>query len=476
MAADAQEELRTVFDSFPGIATAKREARGSHVHMHGDGVVLAVVLENNGSGRTAALTVDFILSRMGAGQRLDGRMPVKENAGLACRCATPGARFYRCSHQQAAVFARALRYASARPMGPARPAAALSCTPLSVLLSHAFAAFDRDYRHALAGDPSKPSLGVWCNALRVIDDEGLRQRDLSESTVLSRRGTRAVVRDLERLRWLDVEKTGRGSSLLRLTAAGQRARDTGRQLVDAVEKDWRRRFGEHPVDALGAALAALANQFEIELPWYLTGYGPSDSSLTGGDHVAEKLGPPRIPAHGQDWPAVVRDTQKDAAELPLPALLSQVLAAFTIDYERDIRGYGAGLGFTSNFLQFVGDEGTTLEQASALAGIVGNGKSALERHLVVVVAPGRARDGNRQVYPTPKARRARDSHPHRIMEIEGNWLARYGAYCVTRLRETLTSMDRGFGTDLPNYPDTTSWFFHSMNAGSAATRPRTSTC
>ena len=88
---------------------------------------------------------------------------------------------------------------------------------------------------------------------------------------------------------------------------------------------------------------------------------------------------------------VLRDPQSDVSDLPLPALLSKVLAAFTIDYERERLGW---LGPASNLLQFIDDDGTTLGRAAA-SGVKGNGKSLLERHLVVVVEPGKPSDMNR---------------------------------------------------------------------------------
>ena len=68
----------------------------------------------------------------------------------------------------------------------------------------------------------------------------------------------------------------------------------------------------------------------------------------------------------------------------------------------------------------------TLEQAQTLGRVSGNGKTLHERHLDVVVEPGRPRDMSRRVYPTPKSRRARDAYPHLVMEIEEGWRDAYG--------------------------------------------------
>ncbi len=461
MSAAASRQLLAVCKSFPGIVTARCPATASHLHPPADDAAQAVVVlvfENNTDGKTAQWVVDFIMARVNG-----ARAP-----GLACGCATPKAVFYGCTSQQLDRFQRYLNYASPRPMGYARPPAVLAKTPLSVLLSHAQTAFTRDYGDAISTDRSKPPLGVWSNFLRVIDDQGLDPRQLSKLAILSPRSVRPLARDLERQGWLTVERPAagapkvRGLKILRLTATGRRARDAGPMLIDDVEKHWRERFGEGRVDALRAALAAVANQFQLALPYYLTGYGPSDGSITGGAYLAEDPGPPYIPARGEEWPVVLRDPADDTSELPLSALLSMVLAGFAIDYERERLGM---LGQVSNLLQFVGNDGMTLERASArasagghLGSVTGDGKSGPERHLWVIAEPGRLRDRKRRFYLTPKGIRARDSYPHLVMEIERNWRARYGGGAVGALRAALEALDDELGAGLPSFPNTTTWF------------------
>ena len=171
-----------------------------------------------------------------------------------------------------------------------------SPTHLFILLSHAFQTFCRIYTEAMATDVSEPSLGVWSNLLRPFDDGMLDQRELIRRAVISNRAARALVRDLERLSWLTIEKPARGQTLLKLTPDGQRARTAGARLVNTAVDGFKTQFGDDRSTRLCEALAALANQLEIELPWYLTGYGLTDSSLTGGSHVPGQPGPPRIPA------------------------------------------------------------------------------------------------------------------------------------------------------------------------------------
>ena len=451
------EAIAAVLNGFPGIAT------DSHAHVEADRVVLGLRFEDDQEGEVARLVAEYVFSHMGNGRRLDGRAPIVPEDEPPYGGSTADATWYVCSHQQAANFARMLRYASPEPQGPARPKTVLERQPLSTLLSHAFAAFD--HRLAELRSPTQPSLGIWSNVLRAIPDDGLNRRDFSKRTVLSKRAASGVLRDSERLGWLAVEKKSPRTTTLHLTAPGRQARDAIAALIQDLEADWEKHFGSKRMAALHDALAALVAQFDIELPWCLTGYGPADASITGGNHIAAKAGPPRIPHHGQDWPVVPRERNSDVSHQPLPALLSQALAGFTIDYEREIFGYGAGLNATANLLQHLPDDGISLGDAKSRGEVAGNGKAGAERHLVVVVEPGKPRDLQRRVFLTPKGKRARDSYAHLVTQVEREWRERYGD-CVAELRAALEAIDDQLGEGLPDYPDTTRWFFHSMVAAS----------
>ena len=432
---DPPHELLDIFRCFPGIhaASAARPTRDG-------GVALAMRYEDHLHGKIAQLVVAHIATRVGARQRSDE---------------------VRCDAKQVAPFARLLNYASLRPMGTARPPTTLSATPLPTLLSHALVAFTADYEQLAGDDEANPHLGVWANALRVIDEDGLEQRELGPKAILAQRAVRVVVRDLVAQRWLELTRTpaGRGAKLLRLTAAGRSARDAGAKLATAAERRWRRRFGAATIDGLRTSLTAAANAVDVELPFYLTGYGPSDGNLTGGPYLREEPGPPRIPARGEEWPVVPRSAA--AGNEPLFALLSIALAAFTIDYERERLG---DLRTASTLLQGVPDDGAPLP-AVRDQGVVGNGRSTLERHLVVVVEPRQPGVATRLVHPTPKARRSRDAYPALAQEIERNWQTQLGAKTVANLRTQLETVDAKLEPTLPAFPDPLRWFrqLHDRN-------------
>lgn len=303
-----------------------------------------------------------------------------------------------------------------------------------------------------------PQLGTWANVLRVLDADGTDQRQLARRTVISRRAAEVVVTRLARLGRVAVEnqviagKRGK-TKLVRLTASGEAGMASAATLVDTVQADWRERFGNGAVDRLRDALSTVVDRLPVELPHYPAGYGAADPSVTGGDYVPEDPGPPRIPAHGQDWPVVLRQPGSDTRHLPLTALLSQVLAAFAIDYEREQFG---SLPAASNFLRLVDHDGMTLRCAQALGGVAGNGRSLHERHLDVVVEPGRLRDMSRRVFLTPKGCRIRDAYPQLVREIEDRWSEQY-ATAIPPMRTTLMAINERLDADLRDYPSTTAW-------------------
>ncbi|MDE0420614.1 MAG: hypothetical protein OXK76_06975 [Gammaproteobacteria bacterium] len=431
----AKRRLDAVFSAYPGIV-----AERSRLRAEADGFVVTCAFGAGNLGRAAAWAVDFIADRVGASASTDA-----------------DTTRVRCSATQFVQFQNSLYYASELQVGR-RPNAKVSERPLPTLLGRALGAFAHHYDSTRGEDTSIPPLAVWANALRAIEAEGTDQRQLSRRTVTSKRVAEVVVSRLERRGtvWVAAKAIPgrRGKArIVRLTPDGRAARKAAARLVDTVQEDWRRRFGNDGIVQLRDALSRVVDRLPVELPHYVTGYGAGDPSVTGGDYVVEDPGPPRIPAHGQDWPVVIREPGSAAADLPLPALLSQVLAAFAIDYERERLGH---LSVVSNFLRFVGDQGVTLARAQALGGVSGNGKTLHERHLDVVVEPGRARAKDRRVYLTPKSRRMRDAYPHLVAEIERRWCEEHGD-ALPAMRSALAAMDERFDDDLPDYPDTNGW-------------------
>jgi hypothetical protein len=328
---------------------------------------------------------------------------------------------------------------------------------LSRLLSRALIALAREFELAAAPDDPTPSIVLWSNFLRLFDgDAPIGRRELPGLARLSRRAMRGTVDGLERLGWVTVgcDAEREPSVAVSLTAPARRARDAWRPLAVGAEDRWRRRFGPPWLDALRDGLERLVQQLDLELPHYPTGYGPADVSITGAAGPAagtdpEKLRATRRSPWGTDWSPVPRGNEDSVTGLPLSALLSQALVAFAIDYER----HGLGpLVNAANILRNVGDAGVPFGDLPRLAGVTGNGKSALERHgLVVVDAAASGREG-RSARLTALGRRCRDAYEPLVEKIEAHWAERYGEDIVAILRDTLEAVDPHLDPALPDFP------------------------
>ena len=433
--ASVTDRLNRIGRNFAGIAQPPSAAsfRGHGSHVEAD-----LYFDDSPVGIAARLVTEFIVRRHAT--RIDPA--VHDSPG-------GGRMHFSMDARDATRFARALGYAGTGGLGPARSRREPGGVPLPILLSHALIAFERDY-----GDAGRdaPTLPVWSNVLRVFGSEAVTDRELGNRAILSNRVVRVALRELANQGWLGSDPAR--TRAFRMTDRGAALEAAARQRLAEVEARWRERHGQSVFESLRHSLAAVAGDLELELPWYLTGYGPSDPSLTGGSYLPAEPGPPRVPGRGTEWPVVPRDTSLSATELALSALLSKVLAAFTVDYEEEHLG---PLGAACVFLAQVPDEGIPLQRARALCDVDGTGKSAPERHLCVVIAPGRPRDGSRMVYLTPKARRIRDSYPTLVMDVEERWRERFGAGVLDGLRRALEALDAETLPGTPDYPDTRAW-------------------
>ena len=422
------ERLSRIGNNFPGISSRSFGVRGTRVDAE-------FGFDEGAAGTAARLVLEHIVERHLTPLQVDA----PGDGVMRLTLDTPGAT----------RLARALGYAGTEFLAPERPRSELVGVPLPALLSHALAGLERDYG---AARDDVPTLPVWSNVLRVFGNASLTDRELGERAILSKRVVRVLLRDLTHRGWLAPDPAR--SRAHRLTDLAKTLEAAARQRLIEVEQDWRARHGATLARQLRNGLAAIATRLDLEWPWYLTGYGPGDASLTGGAFLPAETGPPRVPGRGEEWPVVPRDASVPAVELPLPALLSKVLAAFTVDYEEAHLG---PLSAASVFLVQVPGDSISLARASTICDIVGSGRSTPERHLCVVVAPGRPRDGQRMVYLTPKARRIRDSYPALVMDIEARWREEYGAEVLGGLRRALETLDADTAPGTPAYPDATAW-------------------
>lgn len=311
---------------------------------------------------------------------------------------------------------------------------------LPVLLTRLLLTLRRDVDGT--GPPSASSLLLWAHFLRLAGDEPVDARDLPSLARLSRRAVTSAIGT-----WKQHGVAAVDGKAVRLTPEGRALRDEWRSRIEAAEEQWRTRFGRARTDAVRRSLQALVARFDLELPHYPTPYGPADPRITGGAYRPAKEGPPRIPGRGQDWVPVLRDRSSGNAEstvasLPLPALVSQAVVAFTIDYE----SRSAPLPFVANLLRRIPDSGVPLATVPQMFGITGTGASGLERHGFVTVSKRGV------VKLTAVSRRVRDAHDGLVAGIEARWRDLYGDKTVTALRAALEAVAGKLDQNLPDHP------------------------
>jgi len=128
---------------------------------------------------------------------------------------------------------------------------------LSALVSQALLAFTLDFERE-----SRISLPVSANTLRVLDEAGVRVRDLPSVTGVSKEANAMAVGFLERHGCVLVEpdpSAGRGKTV-RLSRKGRGAQDKYRRILGATEEHWRSQLGEDTVDALRGSLGRLVGE------------------------------------------------------------------------------------------------------------------------------------------------------------------------------------------------------------------------
>ncbi|MEM7219365.1 MAG: hypothetical protein AAF515_13450 [Pseudomonadota bacterium] len=323
-------------------------------------------------------------------------------------------------------------------------------TPLPVLLAHVLLKLEKDYQNARQEVPPLPFL---LNLLRVLNGNGVRTKDLPQLARLSIRAARMATQIAEKRDWVRVEKAAGGGRLIRLTSRGETLNRAGLKRLKATETSWRSRYGDENLNALRTHAADLVAQLDLEYPHYPSGYGLEDNSVHGGNFTAGEDGPPRIPSHGAEWSVVIRDSEDSVSGLSTAALLSQLLCAYTIDYDGTAESSVAGLNTVLGVLRHVPDEGLTLPAAKALAGIKGTGRTLLERHQLVHVKDGIA-------MLTGHGKRVRDRYPGRVIQIENAWRKQFGRQATLSLRRELEAMDARIDSRQPDLVDVCGWLHH----------------
>jgi hypothetical protein len=137
------------------------------------------------------------------------------------------------------------------------------------------------------------------------------------------------------------------AAVLRATAAGLRAREIWRPLPGFIEQRWRDRLGADQLSRLRDPLISMVSRLDPGLPDCLPILGAA------------------LLSQGPDSRLPPRPDGTAPEALPLSALLSRVLLAFALEYEREA---GLALAVAANVLRVLGSEGTRLRDLPVLTG------------------------------------------------------------------------------------------------------------
>jgi DNA-binding MarR family transcriptional regulator len=318
--------------------------------------------------------------------------------------------------------------------------------PLPTLLSQALVAytieFDNETEHLLPhstsshGTTDAPgpqpwlvSMVMYCNCMKFVGPDGVQ---LGEMERLAR--TRTNLDGMRRWRYIDITpgptdrnpKRPGARAVIRATAGGRKAQDVWGSMFDVIDGRWRERFGAAAIADLRAALSAIADRADFDLPECLPilGYGLFSADRRGSEASFASRS--------------VAATPEDNAELPLSALLSRVLLAAAIDFE-----YVSpiSLAISSNVLRVLDDAGAALRDLPMLTGVskeaIAMAVGHLEKNKVVAIEPLPRPARGQRVRLTPRGRLAQNATAQLLANVEDDWSQQFGTDAVRSLRSSL---------------------------------------
>ena len=143
---------------------------------------------------------------------------------------------------------------------------------MSALLSRLLLAFAIEFERE-----SDFSLALSANIVRVLDETGVRVRDLPLLTGVSKEaiGMAMGVLRKKRVAVVEAERSGSRTKVARLTPKGREAQDAYRQLLGIIEERWQARFGEETISTLREALGRLVGEPTAQLSPLFRGSSPT---------------------------------------------------------------------------------------------------------------------------------------------------------------------------------------------------------
>lgn len=313
--------------------------------------------------------------------------------------------------------------------------------PLSTLLSQPLVAYtielDNEFerRFAESGEHARvASVVMWSNFLRFVGD-GIEVGALPEAAGLPKVRMLSVVGGMERWRYVfvapasarappKVKRDGWGSGralrnewVVRPTSAGRKAQEIWPVLFDEVDTRWAERFGVAAVGRLRRSLRTVVDRLDVDLPELVPIVAGSDGMAAGFSPREEGTAGARRGDH-------------------LASLLSGVLLAYTLDFERESE---LSLPLSSNFARVLDEKGVLVGELPRVAGISKEATSMaltfLTRAGYVLVTGASAPTKRARV--TATGREVQKDARRRHVEVERAWRTRFGAGDVDRLRSSL---------------------------------------
>jgi DNA-binding MarR family transcriptional regulator len=332
--------------------------------------------------------------------------------------------------------------------------------PLPTLLSHTLVAFtiefDNEFEHQLphrtthrgtkhgSGSDSRDapwlvSLVMWSNYMRFVGEDGVRVREFQTLARLTKKDTENWLARLGRW-WgyvvvapdpADVRANPPYSDwVVRPTRAGRQAQEIWHRLFGDIEERWQTRFGKDEIGKLRESLwvltEALSQHMDVELLDYLPILG----------HGLFSKGPDSaLRARTRD-----EDDTTDC-DLPLSALLSRVLLAFAIEFEREAE---LSLAICANFLRVLDEQGVRVRDLPLLTGVSKEATSIaigiLQKRREAVIEPDQSGSRSKVARLTLKGREAQKGYRRLLVNLEDRWHARLGEDAIRKLRAPLEQL------------------------------------
>jgi hypothetical protein len=304
--------------------------------------------------------------------------------------------------------------------------------------------FDNEFelRMSEAGDPgARLSLVVWSNLMRFLGNDGVPVRSVAAQAMAPGNRIKFDLGCLERWRFVVLEAdssddrpvptrahrqagrilrdgwgSGRGirsSWIVHLTSRGRKACEIWPSLFGEVERRWQARFGDEEIGCLRQSLEGIVRQLDFELP----------QGLPASWEVRDAY-----PARAAQW----------TGPLPLPALLSQLLLAFAMEFDRASR---APLALCANTLRVLGESPIPVSEIPRLTGaspeMSGIGWQ-IKPYVSVEADPAASR--GKLVRLTPLGLGTQQTYRELVGEIEKRWATRFGKDTVDRLHDSLLEL------------------------------------